>query len=177
MDLHAGFFHAAGFQLRRMPEEVEHFEGHGDGLWHPGRWLLHAGVGPRTEVAAWQVIAEAYPQLDVLLYALQPGNCYHLDTALAPLSETCALVVRAAFTEEGFALVEAAFPELLELDPDQGAALLGNAFCADGHTVFLANGDQGLVRRIEDRGFRVVTLDLSEFHKAGGSVFCLKQSY
>ncbi|MHC4380388.1 MAG: dimethylarginine dimethylaminohydrolase family protein, partial [Planctomycetota bacterium] len=173
----AGFFHAAGYLLRSLPKTVTRFEGHGDGLWHPGRFLLHAAVGPRTELAAWEVIQQAYPDLDILIYELQEGDCYHLDTALATLSGTCALIVPSAFSEAGLALLHAAFPDSIELSPGQGSALLGNAFCADGKTVFLPAGDADLAACIEAKGFEVVQLDLSEFHKAGGSVFCLKQSY
>lgn len=176
-ELHAGFFHAAGYLLKTMPADVGRFEGHGDGLWHPGRFLLHAAVGPRSEARAWEVLQKAYPELDILLYELQDGDCYHLDTALATLNETCALIVPSAFSEQGLALLHAAFPDHIELSATQGSALLGNAFCADGETVFLPAGDADLAARIEAKGFEVVTLDLAEFHKAGGSVFCLKQAY
>ncbi|MDA0667074.1 MAG: arginine deiminase-related protein [Planctomycetota bacterium] len=175
--LHAGFFHAGGFLLHEMPEHVQNFEGHGDGLWHPGRFLLHAGVGSRTDAAAWQVIQNAYPKLDILLYHLQPGNQYHTDTALAPLNASTALVVPSAFDANALALLHAAFPDLIELTNSQGAALIGNAFCADGKHVFLPTSCADLTAKLEARGFRVIALDLSEFHKAGGSVFCLKQSY
>lgn len=175
--LHAGFFHAAGYLLKTMPADVGRFEGHGDGLWHPGRFLLHAGVGSRTEARAWEVLQEYYPELDILLYELQDGDCYHLDTALATLSETGALIVPSAFSAEGLELLRAAFPDAIELSAAQGSALLGNAFCADGQTVFLPAGDPELAATIEAKGFQVVVLDLSEFHKAGGSVFCLKQAY
>lgn len=176
-ELHAGFLHAAGYLLRRMPDPVQRFEGHGDGLWHPGRFLLHAGVGTRTEHAAWEAIQAAYPELDILLYGLQPGDCYHLDTALAALSEDCALVVPTAFSAEGLELVRAAFPERIELTPEQGSALYGNAFSADGKTVFLPAGDPELAARIEAQGFAVVELEMSEFHKAGGSIFCSKLGF
>ena len=177
VDLHAGFFHAGGFMLRKMPEHVQNFEGHGDGLWHPGRFLLHAGVGSRTDVAAWEVIQDAYPELDILLYHLRPGNQYHADTALAPLNENTALMVPSAFDEDAQALLHAAFSDIIELSDEQGAALIGNAFCPDGKHVFLPTSCATLTAQLEERGFEVMALDLSEFHKAGGSVFCLKQSY
>jgi len=177
VNLHASFFHAGGFLLRTMPEKVQKFEGHGDGLWHPGRFLLHAGYGSRTDVTAWEAIQDFYPDLDILLYALQPGNQYHTDTALAPLNESTALVVPSAFDADGLTLLEAAFADLIYLTDRQGAALLGNAFCPDGKHVFLPAGDAALQAQIEARGFQVIALDLSEFHKAGGSVFCLKQAY
>lgn len=177
VELHRSFFHAAGFLLRQMPEHVQNFEGHGDGLWHPGRFLLHAGYGSRTDVAAWEVIQDFYPALDILLYPLQPGNQYHTDTALAVLDENTALVVPSAFDADGLALLHAAFKDILPLSDAQGAALLGNAFCPDGKHVFLPAGDAELSAQIEARGFQVITLDLSEFHQAGGSVFCLKQAY
>ncbi len=177
VDFHRAFFYAAGFLVRELPDSVKHFEGHGDGLWHPRRRLLHAAIGPRTEIAAWQGLQQAYPDLDILLYKLMPGAQYHLDTALAPLNEDTALAVRPAFSPVGWELLQSAFPHVIALSAEQGAKLLGNAFCADGHTVFLPSGDPALASQLDALGFSVKTLHLSEFHKAGGSVFCLKQAY
>lgn len=177
VDLHRGFFHGAGYLLHEMPEDVERFEGHGDGVWHPGRMLLHAGVGPRTCERAWLVIDEAYPELDVLVYELRPGNQYHLDTALAALDETTALVVESAFAPEGLELVTAAFPDAILLSEEEGAGLYANAFCADGHHVFLPTGAPSLEAELQERGFTVVALEMSEFHKAGGSIFCSKIAF
>lgn len=177
VDLHRGFFHAAGYLLHEMPEDVDRFEGHGDGVWHPGRMLLHAGVGPRTCERAWEVIDEAYPELDVLVYRLRPGNQYHLDTALAALDESTALVVESAFEPEGLELVTAAFPDAILLSVEEGAGLYANAFCADGHHVFLPTGAPSLEAQIQERGFTVVALEMSEFHKAGGSIFCSKIAF
>ncbi|MGB0953320.1 MAG: dimethylarginine dimethylaminohydrolase family protein [Planctomycetota bacterium] len=177
VDLHRGFFHAAGYLLHEMPEDVERFEGHGDGVWHPGRMLLHAGVGPRTSERAWEVLAEAYPEMDVLVYRLRPGNQYHLDTALAALDETTALIVESAFEPEGLELVKTAFPDAILLDEALGAGLYANAFCADMQTAFLPTGAPDLVAQLQERGFTVVELEMSEFHKAGGSIFCSKIAF
>lgn len=177
VDLHRGFFHAAGYLLHEMPEDVESFEGHGDGVWHPGRMLLHAGVGPRTSERAWEVLAEAYPEMDVLVYALRPGNQYHLDTALAALDETTALIVESAFESEGLELVKAAFPDAILLGDQLGASLYANAFCADQKHVFLPTGAPKLAAQLVERGFTVIELEMSEFHKAGGSIFCSKIAF
>ncbi|RMH00773.1 MAG: amidinotransferase [Planctomycetota bacterium] len=175
--LHEEFLAAAGIPLRRMPETVGRFEGCGDGLVHPGRHLLHAGVGPRTAEAAWQALAEAHPELDILVYELQDERFYHLDTALAPLSETCALYVREAFDRDGLELLQAAFPEAIAVPLHEALRFACNAHCPDGRHVLIERGCARAASEMRRRGFEPIELETSEFRKSGGSVFCLKLAF
>jgi N-dimethylarginine dimethylaminohydrolase len=174
---HAAFARARGIPTRRMPRPVVKFEGTGDGLFHPGRFLLHAGTGPRTDVKAWAALAKAYPKLDVLLYELVDERFYHLDTALAPLDETHALVVREALTRSGLALARAAFPKLFEVPMAEALRFAANAHCPDGRHVFLQRGCPRTEAWLTRQGFEPVPLETGEFVKSGGSVFCLKLSW
>ena len=175
--LHASFGLASGLGIREMPPEIGRFEGGGDGILHPGRFLLHAGIGPRSERAAWEVIAEAHPRMDVLAYELQDPRFYHLDTALAALDEQTALLVPQAFSAEGWELVTAAFPDSIEVPEEEAERFAGNAFCPDGRHVILEQGCVQTVAALQERGFHVLSVDTGEFRKSGGSVFCLKQAY
>lgn len=160
--------------IRAMPEEVPAFEGCGDGVQHPGRFLMHAGVGPRSDASAWEVLAAAHAELDVLLYELIDPRFYHLDTALAPLDEESALYVPEAFTEAGRARVREAFPQAIALPIDESMRFAGNAHCPDGKHVLIDSACTQTCSLLEDRGYRAVPVDTSEFRKSGGSVFCLK---
>ncbi len=174
---HEDHFQKFGFAIKSMPDHVTNFEGHGDGILHPGRFLLHVGVGPRSCAAAWDALACAHPQLDLLLYELQDPRFYHLDTALAALDETTALYVPGAFSDQGLELVLAAFPNAIPLSDDEALNFAGNAFCPDKKHVFLQAGNPELENKLRKGGFEPVSVDTSEFMKSGGSVFCLKMAY
>jgi N-dimethylarginine dimethylaminohydrolase len=149
-------------------------EGMGDGLWHPGRRLLWAGVGPRSSRAAWEEIAERY-RVPTLLLELVDPDFYHLDTALALLAEDACLWLPEALAPQSSELVRALIPRVIEADADEARRhLAGNAFCADGRTVFLDAGAKRTARKLQEAGFTVVALDTDEYLKSGGSVFCMK---
>lgn len=174
---HARFAAARGLPTREMPERVRRFEGCGDGLPHPGRFLLHAGIGQRTERAAWEALAAEHPDLDVLCYRLQDQRFYHLDTALAPLDESAALVVPEAFDADGKSLVQAAFPGAIAVPLDEALRFAANAHCPDGRHVLIQRGCPRTETALRQRGFLPVPLETGEFLKSGGSVFCLKQAF
>ncbi|MBL7008751.1 MAG: amidinotransferase [Planctomycetes bacterium] len=177
VELHAEFFRQKGIPMRHMPPEVERFEGCGDGLLHPGRFLLHAGVGPRTSARAWEVIAEAHPELDVLVYPLQDERFYHLDTALAPLAERTAMYVAEAFDDAGVELVHAAFPKAFAVPLDEALRFACNAHSPDRRHVLIERGCPVTAAELRKRDFLPVEVDTSEFRKSGGSVFCLKLAF
>lgn len=156
------------------PSEHSPMEGMGDGLLHPGRRLLWAGVGPRSSRAAWEQISARYA-LPTLLLELVDPDFYHLDTALALLSEDACLWQPAALAPRSRELVRALFPRAIEADAEEARRCLAcNAFCADGRRVFIDAGAIRTAAALERAGFDVVRLDSSEFLKSGGSLFCMK---
>jgi len=171
---HAEFHCARGTRIREMPEHVERFEGCGDGVQHPKRFLMHAGVGPRSTGEAWAYLAAAHPQLDILRYQLVDERFYHLDTALAPLDEQTALFVPEAFDACGRQLVEAAFPQAIPLSLGESLNFAGNAHCPDGKHVIIDAACSETCAALSAAGFTPIPIDTSEFRKSGGSVFCLK---
>ncbi|MBK8178129.1 MAG: amidinotransferase [Planctomycetes bacterium] len=156
------------------PTDAAPMEGMGDGLWHPGRRLLWAGVGPRSSREAWREIAQRYRVPTILLELVDP-DFYHLDTALALLDEDACLWLPEALAPQSRELVRALFPRAVEADPEEARARLAcNAFCADGKRVFLDAGAQRTAQRLQRAGFTPLSLDTGEFLKSGGSVFCMK---
>src|SRR5262245_58660892 len=91
------------------PTTASPMEGMGDGLWHPGRRLLWAGVGPRSSRAAWEEIAERY-RVPTILLELVDEDFYHLDTALALLAEDACLWQPSALSPRSQELVRALVP-------------------------------------------------------------------
>jgi N-dimethylarginine dimethylaminohydrolase len=86
------------------------------------------------------------------------------------------LIAPAAFDDEGRALIEKGFDTIIEA-PDEEARhqFACNAHSPDGKHVLIQEGCEGTTERLRSEGFLPIELDTSEFLKAGGSVFCMKQ--
>jgi len=160
---------AAGIAVRRA-EYVN--EGEGDFLvagTRPDAPVL-AGSGFRTDPASHAEVAGVLGREVVSLVLVDP-RFYHLDTALAVLDDTTAVVVPEAFAPESYARVEQLFSELLLATPDD-AEVFGVNAVSDGRHVVLEAAATSLAERIAERGFVPLPVDTSELRKAGGSVKC-----
>ena len=164
---------AAGFRCSELPHECGHLEGHGDVLVVPGRRMLLGGHGGRSELGALEALAR---RLDVPLVPLPLVGepFYHLDTCLLLLDEDSALLHPPAFRPAALAALEVLFPRLIEADPDEAEHELAcNARALANGAVVISAGAARTAERLAAAGYRPVPVDLSEFHKSGGSVFCL----
>ncbi len=172
---YARFFAAEGYEVRGLPADVPgSFEGMGDALWHPGRYLLYGGWGYRTDAAVYGRLT-ADLGLPVVPLALTDPDFYHLDTCLCPLDETTALVYPAAFDEEGLDALRAHFPRLIEAPEDDARERFAcNAHTPDGRHVLIQQGCAETNRLLTKAGYEPVEVDTGEFLKSGGSVFCMK---
>ncbi|WP_036507271.1 dimethylarginine dimethylaminohydrolase family protein [Nocardioides sp. URHA0020] len=133
---------------------------------------LVVGYGPRTEELALKHLAT---ELDIRVRGLRithPGM-YHLDLAFCPLDERRALVCPSALDEASAAALLALVPEPLVLTEEEALT----TFCANsiviGSTIVMPACPDRVRAQLEEWGFEVVILDLSEFHKGGGSIRCL----
>ncbi len=156
--------------------EAEHpFEGGGDAIWHPGHGLVWGGVGPRTEAAAYALVADTF-DVPVILLPLAGEDFYHLDTCFCPIDEKTVLVYPPALTADGIALIDAVFERVIEVDEtDARERLACNAAACLGRTVVLERGCTALNARLAGLYYDVVEVDTGEFLKSGGSVYCMKQ--
>ncbi|MFG2298731.1 dimethylargininase [Streptomyces sp. NPDC048603] len=134
-----------------------------------GRTVL-AGTGFRTDPRAH---AEAREALGVPVVSLQlvDPRYYHLDVALAALSDTEVMYYPGAFSGESLAVLRELYPDALLVDAAD-AEVFGLNAVSDGRHVFLPETATGLARQLRARGFEPVGVDLSELFKAGGSVKC-----
>lgn len=146
-----------------------HFEA-GDAF--PFGDALVVGYGPRTEELALKHLAT---ELDLRVRGLRithPGM-YHLDLAFCPLDERRALVCPSALDDASAAALLELVPEPLVLTEEEALT----TFCANsvvlGRTVLMPACPDRVRTQLEEWGFEVVLVDVSEFHKAGGSIRCL----
>ena len=133
---------------------------------------LVVGYGPRTEELALKHLAT---ELGVRVRGVRithPGM-YHLDLAFCPLDDRRALVCPAALDGESAAALLDLVPEPLVLTEEEALT----TFCANsivlGRTVLMPACPDRVRAQLEEWGFEVVLVDVSEFHKGGGSIRCL----
>jgi len=132
---------------------------------------LVAGYGPRSEELGLKALAT---ELDVRVRGLRithPGM-YHLDLAFCPLDETRAMVAPSAFDEASAAAALAMVPEPLVLTEEEALTFCANSIVL-GRTILMPVCPERVRAQLEDWGFEVVLVDVTEFHKGGGSIRCM----
>ena len=99
---------------------------------------------------------------------------YHLDLAFCPLDDTprAGLPGRASTTASAAALL-ALVPEPLVLTEEEALTTFAANSIVVGRTVVMPACPDRVRAQLEEWGFEVVVLDVSEFHKGGGSIRCL----
>ncbi|RSS48821.1 amidinotransferase [Streptomyces sp. WAC07061] len=161
-----GWFERRGYRDVLWPEYVN--EGEGDFLT-VGRRIL-AGTGFRTDPRS-HAEAQEFFGLPVTSLTLVDPEYYHLDTALAVLSDDEVMYYPAAFSEGSRAVLRTMFPHAILATAEDAAVFGLNAF-SDGRHVLLPEAATGLRAQLSARGFEPVGVGLSELLKAGGSVKC-----
>ena len=135
------------------------------------RDALVVGYGPRTEELGLKHLAT---ELDVRVRGLRithPGM-YHLDLAFCPLDDRRAMVCPDALDEASAAAVLALVPEPLVLTEEEALTFCANSVVV-GSTILMPSVPDRVRAQLEAWGFEIVLVDVSEFHKGGGSVRCM----
>jgi N-dimethylarginine dimethylaminohydrolase len=145
-----------------------HFEA-GDAFAYGGRLVV--GYGPRTDELALKHLAVEL-QVAVTGLRIVHQGMYHLDLAFCPLDERRAIVCPSAFDEASAAALLELVPEPLVISEDEAMTFCANSIVV-GSTVIMPACPDRLRAELEAAGLEVVLLDMSQFHKGGGSVRCL----
>jgi N-dimethylarginine dimethylaminohydrolase len=166
----AEWFTGHGFELSRTGGDGigPHFES-GDAFAFGDSLVV--GYGPRTEADALKHLATEW---DIRVRGLRivHEGMYHLDLPFCPIDSTHALVYPPAFDAASQAELEGIVPEPIVLTDEEAFAFSGNSLVVDD-TVIMPACSPRLRQILTGLGLRIVVLDLSEFHKGGGSARCL----
>lgn len=163
------FFRARGYTIAKLPEGC-FFEGEGDSLAVGERIFL--GYRFRSEIRAHLALAGIL-KAEVISLELADRRFYHLDTCFLPLDEKTVLYYPSAFDAYGRRVIRALIADPLAVTRAEALKFVCNGI-AMGRDVVLNEGLRATTRRaLVRRGFRLHELDLSEFHKSGGSAKCL----
>lgn len=163
------YFRKAGFRIIRLPSQV-HFEGEGDALWMKDTLVM--GFKFRSEAPAHEVLTKAL-QARVLPVELADKRFYHLDTCFCPLDEKQALWFPKAFDRYGRKALREAAETLISVSEPDALRFACNTIVIGKTLVMPAGVSKALLEALKRRGFKIVTVELSEFLKAGGSAKCL----
>ncbi|WP_183097583.1 dimethylarginine dimethylaminohydrolase family protein [Nocardioides pelophilus] len=146
-----------------------HFEA-GDAFPYAGDLVV--GIGPRTDELALKHLAA---DLGVTVRGVRithPGM-YHLDLAFCPLDDRRAIVCPDALEPASAEALLALVPEPLLITEEEAIGTLGANSVVVGQTVVMPACPPRVRAQLEEWGYEVVLVDVSEFHLGGGSVRCL----
>lgn len=129
-----------------------------------------AGFGFRTDIASHEELRRRF-DVDVVSLRLVDPRYYHLDTALAVLSDDNIAYNPEAFDGSSRRWLAARFPHAIAVSATDAAAFACNAF-SDGHHVVIPAGTTMFAAQLKAAGYEPIAVDLSEFRKSGGSVKC-----
>ncbi len=171
------YFRSIGYSIVPLDDTIHDFEGMGDAIWHPGRYLLWGGFGFRSSPEAYRFISESLG-VPALMLKLEDPDFYHLDTCFSVLDESTVLIFPGAFDRTGLDLIRSVFETVLEAPEDESRALFAcNAHCPDRRHVVIQAGCDRTISLLRSAGFEPIEVRTEEFLKAGGSVFCMKQMF
>jgi len=168
----ARWLEARGLRVHRLPDGID-MEGTGDLLRDFARPFTWAGYGWRTSLEAHEHAARLLDYEIVTLRLVNP-RFYHLDVCLAPLTHGHVMYYPGAFDAASVAIIEDRLPHehRIVVSEDDALNFACNAIpCGD--SVILHRASERLTGQLEDAGYRVVAVDLSQFMLAGGSARCL----
>ncbi|MEO6503436.1 MAG: dimethylargininase [Jatrophihabitantaceae bacterium] len=157
---------AHGFEVTDDPRFIN--EGQGDYLVDGERLL--AGTGFRTERLSHDEAQELYG-LPVVSLTLVNPSFYHLDTALAILSEGGIMYYPEAFSIGSQQVLRRLYPDAI-LANRRDAEAFGLNAVSDGVNVVLPQIATHLIEVLRERGYHPIGVDMSELHKSGGAVKC-----
>lgn len=167
-DLAVNYFKNEGFEVKNLPENV-YFEG-GDFLKIEDKYFL--GYGKRTSKNAAKEIEKIIGK-KVYLFELKDDYFYHLDTCFSPLDEKTAVINKKAHTKENLDLIYEMFENIIETNDEDNKYLACN-FVKIKDSILVAKGVTDEFKdKIISAGYIVMTVDVTEFLKAGGSIHCM----
>ncbi len=166
------WFKNNGYQLLDLDEKIG-FEGGGDCLFDRGGPWLWTGYGFRTEIEAHTEIAKFF-EVEVVPIRLVDERFYHIDTCFCPLTGGLVMYHPPAFDYDSRIAIETRIPanKRIIVDTKDAGNFACNAVNIDDK-IIVNKASDNLKSKLNQLGFEVIEIDLSEFIKAGGSAKCL----
>ncbi|NGX63161.1 MAG: Arginine deiminase [Candidatus Anoxychlamydiales bacterium] len=184
------WFASQGYNVIDIPNELP-FEGgaevkyvkHGDSVDFICGW----GYRTDLETISWisdrlsEILKEDFKKVNIVPVHMISEEYYHLDTALKeiPVIENGEIVGETimyypqAFDENTQLRLKQLYPNALILSEHDAQNFASNSPTIDKSIIIDERVSNQLQCELRDRGIKVITIDLSEFFKAGGGGKCL----
>ncbi len=166
----ADWFKDNGYEVIILPEGMA-FEGAGDALYLGG--ILYSGYVPRTDVSSHTYISELL-NIPIISMELSTNSFYHLDTCFCPLKDDYLIYYPQAFDEYANRVIESNVPaeKRIIVNEEESSYFTCNAVNIDNYVVTNKTTER-FSKLLEEKGFKHIQTDLSEYMKAGGAAKCL----
>jgi N-dimethylarginine dimethylaminohydrolase len=162
------WFESHGYEVLQLPTGCV-FEGAGDALACGD--TLYAGYHFRSHVSSHREVSRLLGTR-VLSLELSDPRFYHLDTCFCPLGADSAIYYPSTFDRYAQQVLAAGVKQPVLAAPEDAGRFGCNAVVVDRHVV-LNGGCDSLRTRLQEAGYTVHEVDLSEFLKSGGAAKCL----
>ncbi len=159
------------FTIYKLPRKC-FFEGSGECIWYGN--ILFVGTGFRNSSTACKFLSRFLGVETVCLELVSP-YFYHLDTCLFVLNNETAFYYPSAFSKRSQNVLKKLVKNLIPFEISEAKNFAANSFVTDHH-VIAQKGNKSFLKEVENLGYKVIELDVSEFMKSGGGIHCLIQT-
>jgi N-dimethylarginine dimethylaminohydrolase len=161
-------FEQRGYTIHQVPDGL-FFEGNGEAIAWNGRVL--AGYGVRTDRKALDFVAKTLDVEVIPLRVLAPH--FHVDTIVCPLRKDLLAYVPNGMEKESRQRLESLGVDLIIIDQDEARELACNSMALGDDVIVSTHKAPKFHKKLEQAGFQIISMDLSEFAKSGGGAKCL----
>jgi N-dimethylarginine dimethylaminohydrolase len=169
------WFNNNGFKLCQIPNEI-FFEGLGDLVFHNS--LAFFGYGSRSDERALEWLHKFIPELKILgQMEIIDDHYFHLAMALSFIDERTVLYYPPAFTKKSVDELKSIIPNAIAVSQQDADEYFACNNIVIKNKVILDNATNQLKSDLKSVGYEVITSNMSEFKKSGGSLRCLVLSF
>lgn len=133
--------------------------------------MIIMGESPRTIRAAIEQI-QSLVDVEIFMIPICNSRYFHLDTCFFPIDTNSAIVLHEAFDDSTLSKIKTRFANVYQLNREDVQQFSTNLLVL-GQTVLGYKFSTGLRQFLERSRFKVIEVDVSEYHKGGGSVHCI----
>lgn len=171
------YFDAHDYDMLEFPDpnRTLSFEGAGDALFSADRKHLWFGYGWRSSGDYKFKLDEMFENTDVIVRPLKlvDPRWYHLDTAFCPLDTGELLWYPPAFDAHSQMVIESWYEgKDIKVSEEDALRFACNAVSV-GKNIVIPHCSDDLFFNLMDRGYGVLTVDMSQFLRSGGACKCL----
>ena len=148
-----------------------HFEGQGDALFSHNNKNLWMGYGFRTSYNAAEELRNIFHNSNVQTLKLINPKFYHLDTCFCILNNSNVMFYPGAFDDDSVSKIKQHFPDHIEVSLEDSEKFSCNAVIIDQY-IILNKASNNLKTKLQNIGYMVIEINMSEFILSGGSVKC-----